>query len=428
MIVHLVLIVLCIVLSAFFSGSEIAYSAAQELRLEHAAESKGGAYGLALKVKRRFENALISILVGNNLVNIGASSLATVIAVGLLGDSGAWLATAVMTVLIITFGEIGPKIVASAQPERFSAIVAAPLRLWMILTWPLTWVLDKLLHLISRLWERGQNIGPAVTEDDLETIIETVEDEGVVDEDTADLLQSALDFGDVLAYEVITPRVDLVGIDLDDSREEMLKVAFASPYTRIPVYQETMDNIVGILHLNHLYKALVKDRSADIQKLLLPPIFVHKTMPLDDVFNTMRKQKGHMVIVTDEYGGTMGALTMEDVLEQLVGDIWDESDEIEEEFTEVKPHVFEVDGDMRLVDFFAEFDKDEEEIDDDNATVGGWAVEMLGGYPKLRESFTFEDLTITILKRNNLRVLRLQVEQNPDWVDEDEIEDELIDE
>lgn len=428
MIVHLVLIVLCIVLSAFFSGSEIAYSAAQELRLEHAAESKGGAYGLALKVKRRFENALISILVGNNLVNIGASSLATVIAVGLLGDSGAWLATAVMTVLIITFGEISPKIVASAQPERFSAIVAAPLRLWMILTWPLTWVLDKLLHLISRLWERGQNSGPAVTEDDLETIIETVEDEGVVDEDTADLLQSALDFGDVLAYEVITPRVDLVGIDLDDSREEMLKVAFASPYTRIPVYQETMDNIVGILHLNHLYKALVKDRSADIQKLLLPPIFVHKTMPLDDVFNTMRKQKGHMVIVTDEYGGTMGALTMEDVLEQLVGDIWDESDEIEEEFTEVKPHVFEVDGDMRLVDFFAEFDKDEEEIDDDNATVGGWAVEMLGGYPKLRESFTFEDLTITILKRNNLRVLRLQVEQNPDWVDEDEIEDELIDE
>ena len=428
MIVHLVLIVLCIVLSAFFSGSEIAYSAAQELRLEHAAESKGGAYGLALKVKRRFENALISILVGNNLVNIGASSLATVIAVGLLGDSGAWLATAVMTVLIITFGEIGPKIVASAQPERFSAIVAVPLRLWMILTWPLTWVLDKLLHLISRLWERGQNSGPAVTEDDLETIIETVEDEGVVDEDTADLLQSALDFGDVLAYEVITPRVDLVGIDLDDSREEMLKVAFASPYTRIPVYQETMDNIVGILHLNHLYKALVKDRSADIQKLLLPPIFVHKTMPLDDVFNTMRKQKGHMVIVTDEYGGTMGALTMEDVLEQLVGDIWDESDEIEEEFTEVKPHVFEVDGDMRLVDFFAEFDKDEEEIDDDNATVGGWAVEMLGGYPKLRESFTFEDLTITILKRNNLRVLRLQVEQNPDWVDEDEIEDELIDE
>ena len=428
MILHLLLILLCIVLSAFFSGSEIAYSAAQELRLEHAAKERKGAYGLALKVKRRFDRALISILVGNNLVNIGASALATVIAIGIMGENGAWVATAVMTLLIITFGEISPKIVARAQPERFSAVAAAPLRLWMILTWPLTWALDKLLHVLSHLWERGQNSGPSVTEDDLETIIETVEDEGVVDEDTADLLQSALDFGDVLAYEVITPRVDLVGIDLDDSREEMLKVAFASPYTRIPVYQETMDNIVGILHLNHLYKALVKDPDADIEKLLLPPIFVHKTMPLDDVFNTMRRKKGHMVIVTDEYGGTMGALTMEDVLEQLVGDIWDESDEIEEEFVEVRPHVYEVDGDMRLDDFFAEFDKDEEEIDDDNATVGGWAVEMLGGYPKLRESFTFEDLTVTILKRNNLRVLRLQVEQNPDWVDEDEPEDELIDE
>ena len=428
MIVNLLLILLCIVLSAFFSGSEIAYAAAQELRLEHAAQEKGGAYALALKVKKRFEKALISILVGNNLVNIGASALATVIAVGLMGDKGAWAATAVMTVLIITFGEISPKIIASAQPERFCNLAAVPMRLWMGFTWPLTWLLGKLLAFISRLWERGQDSGPAVTEDDLETIIETVEDEGVVDEDTADLLQSALDFGDVLAYEVITPRVDLVGIDLDDSREEMLRVAFASPYTRIPVYQETMDNIVGILHLNHLYKALVKDPDADIEKLLLPPIFVHKTMPLDDVFNTMRKKKGHMVIVTDEYGGTMGALTMEDVLEQLVGDIWDESDEIEEEFTQVGPHTFEVDGDMRLSDFFAEFDKDEEEIDDDNATVGGWAVEMLGGYPKLRESFTFEDLTVTILKRNNLRVLRLLVEQDPAWVDEDDPEDDLIDE
>ena len=428
MIVDLLLILACIALSAFFSGSEIAYAAAQELRLEHAAQTRGGAYGLALRVKRSFEKALISILVGNNLVNIAASSLATVVAMDLMGEKGAWAATAVMTVLIITFGEIGPKIVASAQPERFCNLAAAPMGLWMGLTWPLTWVLEKLLRLTSRLWERGLNSGPAVTEDDLETIIETVEDEGVVDEDTADLLQSALEFDDVLAYEVITPRVDMVGIDLDDSREEMLKVAFASPFTRIPAYQETMDNIVGILHLNHLYKALVKDPEADIEKLLLPPIFVHKTTPLDDVFNTMRRKKGHMVVVTDEYGGTMGILTMEDVLEQLVGDIWDESDEIEEEFVEVKENTYEVDGDMRLSDFFAEFDKDEEEIDDDNATVGGWAVEMLGGYPKLRESFTFEDLTVTILKRNNLRVLRLLVERDPAWVDEDEPEDDLIDE
>ena len=186
------------------------------------------------------------------------------------------------------------------------------------------------------------------------------------------------------------------------------------------MYEETTDNIIGILHLNHLYKALVKDPNVCIKSLLMPPVFVHKTTPLDDVFNIMRKQKSHLVVVTDEYGGTMGIVTMEDVLEQLVGDIWDESDEIDEEFKEIKPHTFEVDGDMRLVDFLDEFEKDEEDVDDDNATVGGWAVEMLGGYPKLRESFVFEDLTVTILKKQNLRVQKLLVVQDPDWKDEEE--------
>lgn len=166
----------------------------------------------------------------------------------------------------------------------------------------------------------------------------------------------------------------------------------------------------------------MKDPNVCIKSLLMPPVFVHKTTPLDDVFNIMRKQKSHLVVVTDEYGGTMGIVTMEDVLEQLVGDIWDESDEIDEEFKEIKPHTFEVDGDMRLVDFLDEFEKDEEDVDDDNATVGGWAVEMLGGYPKLRESFVFEDLTVTILKKQNLRVQKLLVVQDPDWKDEEEEE------
>ena len=426
MIGRILAIVVCIVFSAFFSGSEIAYNTLNENRLKQHGKNKDGALtgaaAVACSIKEQFDRVLIAILVGNNLVNMGSSSLATVIAVGLMGDSGAWAATAIMTVIIITFGEISPKILASEKPEAFAKIVAYPLRVWTLLLTPFVWVMQKLMHGISRLWKKGEDNGPAVTEDDLETIIETVEDEGVVDEDTADLLQSALDFGDTLAYEIITPRVDLVAIDMEDTREEILKTAFASPYTRIPVYEETTDNIIGILHLNHLYKALVKDPNVCIKSLLMPPVFVHKTTPLDDVFNIMRKQKSHLVVVTDEYGGTMGIVTMEDVLEQLVGDIWDESDEIDEEFKEIKPHTFEVDGDMRLVDFLDEFEKDEEDVDDDNATVGGWAVEMLGGYPKLRESFVFEDLTVTILKKQNLRVQKLLVVQDPDWKDEEEEE------
>lgn len=424
MIGRILAIVVCIVFSAFFSGSEIAYNILNENRLKQHGKNKDGALtgaaAVACSIKEQFDRVLIAILVGNNLVNMGSSSLATVIAVGLMGDSGAWAATAIMTVIIITFGEISPKILASEKPEAFAKIAAYPLRVWTLLLTPFVWVMQKLMHGISRLWKNGEDNGPAVTENDLETIIETVEDEGVVDEDTADLLQSALDFGDTLAYEIITPRVDLVAIDMEDTREEILKTAFASPYTRIPVYEETTDNIIGILHLNHLYKALVKDPNVCIKSLLMPPVFVHKTTPLDDVFNIMRKQKSHLVVVTDEYGGTMGIVTMEDVLEQLVGDIWDESDEIDEEFKEIKPHTFEVDGDMRLVDFLDEFEKDEEDVDDDNATVGGWAVEMLGGYPKLRESFVFEDLTVTILKKQNLRVQKLLVVQDPDWKDEEE--------
>ena len=419
-----ILIVVCIVLSAAFSGSEIAFMQLNPTKLKHQAEEKGSKLAkLALRFRERFDSGLIAILIGNNLVNIGSSSIAAALAISMMGEKGAWVATAIMTVLIITFGEILPKIIASERAEGVAKIMALPLTVIWILLYPLIWLLDRFLKLLSGIWKNNES-DDAVTEDDMETILDTVEDEGVVDEDTADLLQSAFDFDEVLAYEVITPRVDLVAIDLDDPREEQMKIAFASPYTRIPVYRDTPDHIVGILHLNHLYKAMVEDPDVPIQKLLMPVVYVHKTTPLPDVLDTMRRQKSHMVVVTDEYGGTMGILTMEDVLEQLVGEIWDETDKIEEEFVEIGENRYEVDGDMRLVDFLDEFDKEEEDLDDDNATVGGWAVEMLGGYPKLYDSFVYEDLTVTVLKKERMRILRLLVERNPEWIDEEEDEDE----
>ena len=421
-----ILIVVCILLSAMFSGAEIAFMQLNPTKLKHEAEEKGNRLAkLALNFRERFDSGLIAILIGNNLVNIGSSSIAAALAIALMGgkESGAWIATAVMTVLIITFGEILPKIFASERAEGWAKFVVLPITgLWLLL-FPLIWLLERLLKLLSGIWKDNE-VDDAVTEDDMETILDTVEDEGVVDEDTADLLQSAFDFDEVLAYEVITPRVDLVAIDLDDPREQQMKIAFASPFTRIPVYRGTPDHMVGILHLNHFYKALVEDPDVPIKKLLMPIVYVHKTMPLPDVLDTMRRKKSHMVVVTDEYGGTMGVLTMEDVLEQLVGEIWDETDMVEEEFIEVGENRYEVDGDMRLSDFLDEFDKEEEDLDDDNATVGGWAVEQLGGYPKLYDSFVYEDLTVTVTKKERMRILRLLVEQDPDWVDEDEDEED----
>ena len=410
-----------IVLSAFFSGSEIAYASANRLRLRAAADGGTFCDKLTYRIYEAYDKALVSILIGNNLVNIAASSVATVIAITLVGDEGAWIATAVMTVLILTFGEIMPKVLASEMAERFARTVCVPLRGIMIVLSPLVWVFTKLLGGAEHLWKGRVPEGPSVTEDDLESILDTVEDEGVIDEDRCDLLQSALDFDDVLAYEIITPRVDMLAIDIEDTNGEILALALDSPYSRIPVYEDTVDNIIGILHLNHLFKELADEHDFSVRELMMPVNFVHKTMPLPDVLKVMKRRQCHMVVVTDEYGGTMGILTMEDVLEQLVGDIWDESDEVVAEFVQLDENLFEADGDMRIYDFFEELDIDDRDFDDDNATIGGWAIEQLGGYPNAGDSFTYKNLTVTIKSMDDRRVTRVRVLVAPVPEDEDGI-------
>jgi CBS domain containing-hemolysin-like protein len=214
----------------------------------------------------------------------------------------------------------------------------------------------------------------------------------------------------------------MLAVDVEDSFDEVLETANGSIYSRIPVYEDTIDNIIGILHLNHFYKELSTGRkNFDIREILMPVNFVHKTMPLDDVLREMKKRKCHMVIVTDEYGGTMGCLTMEDVLEQLVGDIWDETDEVVEEFVQTGDDTFEADGDMRIEDFFYNLDIDDRDFDDDNITLGGWAIEMLGDYPKVGDSFEYRNLTVTVKKLQNRRVVRLSVKVWPEpELDEEE--------
>ena len=406
-------IVVLIALSAFFSSSEIAFSSANEFRLKRAAAEGGAADKAALTIFEKFDRALITILLSNNLVNIASSSIATVIAISLMGDSGAGVATLVMTLIILTFGEILPKIISASQPYRIARFSALPLRFLMLVLSPLVWCMNKIVGVISKIWKSHQNTGPAVTEDDLETILDTVEEEGVMDEDACDLLQSALDFEDVLAYEIITPRVDVLAVDIDDPPEEIVETVMNSTYSRIPVYEGTVDNIIGMLHLNQCLKLLASGSKATIREQLLPVQFIYKTTPLPDVLKTMRTTKCHMAVVTDEYGGTMGVLTMEDVIEQLVGDIWDESDTIDEEFVEIGPNHYEVDGDMRIYDFFDELDIDDRDFDDDNATLGGWTIEMVGEYPKVGDSFTYKNLTITVKEIQGMRVTRLDVVVEP---------------
>lgn len=411
---NVIVIIVCLIFSAFFSSSEIAFASANKVRLKRAAEEKGTTSSkLAYKIYNNYESALATILIGNNLVNIASESVATVIVIGLLGASNAWVATIVMTVIVLICGEIVPKVVVKTMPETFSTIFSVPLYALMIITKPIVIIVDGLIKLLSHLWKSGVDTAP-ISEEELETILDTVEDEGVIDEEKCDLLQSAFDFDEVQAYEIITPRVDMIAVDAESDRTEMLELLLESPYTRIPVYKDTIDNIIGILHVNLVIRELTEDPTADILGSLMEPVFVHKTMPLDDVLTTMRTKRSHLVIVTDEYGGVMGILTMEDVLEQLVGDIWDENDEIEPEVVELSDGTLEIDGDMRIEDFFDEVEFDDRDFDDDNATVGGFVVEQLGRYAEPGDKVDYENLSFTVLETDNRRIERLKVEVLPE--------------
>ena len=407
-------IALLLALSAFFSATEIAFASVNQVRLKSMQKQKKSlAVSLALKISENYDETLGAILVGNNLANTASSSIATLIVIGALGENYAWVATAVMTLLVLTFGEIIPKVVAKQNPELFAKTVSVPVYGLSVVLKPITMIILLVIKLTSKLWKGSIADADAVSEDDFENIIDIVEDEGVLDEEQCDLLQNALDFDDVLAYEIITPRVDMDAIDIREPYEKNIEKLLETTYSRIPVFEDTPDNIIGILHMNRFYKSYVEDRKVGIRGLLLPVTFVHKTMPLPDVLEKMKEKKTHMVVVLDEYGGTMGILTMEDVLEQLVGEIWDETDDIEREFICVDDTHFEAVGDMRIDDFFDEFDIDidDEEYDTDNTTVGGWVVSMLDGEANEGDTFKFENLKITVGEVDGYRVERVYVEK-----------------
>ena len=417
-------IALLILVSAFFSGTEIAFASVNPARLKSKRQQKDSLSLLvASKIVDDYDNMMGAVLIGNNLANIAASSIATLIVMDLLGEGYAWVATLVMTVLVLIFGEIIPKVLAKQFAEQFCTAVAIPIYVLSLILKPVTLIMTGLIGLLSKLWESSIADPDAVSEDDFENIIDIVEDEGVLDEEQCDLLQNALDFDTVLAYEVITPRVDMDAIDIRDPYETKIRKIEDYIYSRIPVYEDTPDNIIGNLHLNHFYKEFVKGERVNIRSLLLPITYVHKTMPLPDVLEKMKETKSHMVVVLDEYGGTMGILTMEDVLEQLVGEIWDESDEIKREFVCIDDTNFDADVEMRIYDFFDEFDIDideDEDFENDSATVGGWTITMLDGEVNEGDSFIFENLRITVKKAEEHRVERIEVEKLPEEEEEEE--------
>ena len=409
---YIIAAVACIVLSAFFSGAEMALSSANRIRLENLADDGKRSAALAVKILDRFDDALSAILIGNNFVNIALSSLASIIAILAFGEAYTWLATVIVTAAVILFGETIPKIVAKKNANRMSLAVAPAVRALSVLLKPLTLLVVSLVRLITAplRGEEPDDEGDAAVEE-LQSIIETAEDEDVLDEDRSELLQAALDFDEISASEVMTARVDIVSVDIHDSWEEIYAVACASNYSRIPVCDGSIDNIVGVLFLNRFFRAMVGRRRPSLRSMLMPPCFVYKATKLPDVLEQLRKAKQHLAVVTDEYGGVCGIVTMEDVLEQIVGEIWDETDEVEEEVIERADGVWELDGDMSIGDFTELLGVSEDTLDSESSTVGGWTLERFGAFPKEGDRFEWEDLAVTVLKMDGLRVERVLVER-----------------
>lgn len=436
---NIFIIILMILLSAFFSASEISFNFSNKMRLKKAAEEGSKSAALAYRISEDFNTALSAILIGNNLANIAASTTATVITMNLLlrwnaggsDEAASAISTVVMTVIILIFGEIIPKVLAKDNADRVVRIFAYPTRILITILFPLVWVVMKMINLLSKLWGKDDEDAPTVTEEELSSIIETVEEEGVIDEDKGELLQSTLDFRDTTVEELMTPRIDMVFFDITDSPEEITAILDASKYSRIPVYENTVDNVIGILYLNHYYKKVAEKEAPldeqDFRGLLMQPCFLHKTMKLPAALSMMRERKMHLAIIVDEFGGTMGLVTMEDILEELVGDIWDETDEIISEITQTGENTYEVMGDMNIDDFFQELDfEPADDFSCEYSTVGGWAIEMLNADPHVGDSFTYSvpsdeeaedeestaekpELVVVVASMDDMRVTKLTV-------------------
>ncbi len=414
-------IFLCLCLSNFCSASEMAFSSCNVMRLENARDDGSKRAKIAVYITEHFDDALSAILIGNNLANIGASSLASVAVILVTGgDKYAWLATIILTVLVIIFGETMPKISAKKNANRTSLKNAYVVRAMMIIFYPLVWLVVSLIKLLTmgmKLEAADADSDEAVEE--LQSIIETAEDEDVLDEDQSELVQAAIDFSETSAFEVMTARVDVQAIDIEDDWDDILAIIEDAPFTRLPVYEGSIDNVIGILYLNHFLKAMADDGRVDIRKLLMPPCYVYKTMKLPAVLNTLRKAKQHLAIVSDEYGGTLGVVSMEDVLEQIVGDIWDESDVVEHEVVQREKSEYELDGAMILSDFLELVGLNEDDVDAESNTVGGWTLEMFGSFPQEGDSFTYKNLTVTVLSMDGRRVERVLVKLAPSEADKD---------
>ncbi|MCU7204637.1 MULTISPECIES: hemolysin family protein [unclassified Turicibacter] len=410
---YYVILVIMIILSAFFSASETAFSSVNLIRLRQYVDDGRPGAKKALNVAERFDEVLLAILIGNNIVNLASASLATIVATEVLnlGASGAPIATAVMTVLIIIFGEILPKSYAKENSESLALSIGTIYYYMIKVMKPLIFIFMVLKDFVAKLYSKKED-EPSVTEDELNVIIDTMEEEGVLQQDEVEMLQSVLDLSETFVKDIMTPRVDVVAVDVHDSTENVKNVFFEEKYSRIPVYDESRDNIVGILYERDLFSAIIENGSTDdllIADVMRDPMYVSYTMRVSDLLTRLQLEKQHLAIVADEYGGTAGLVTMEDVLEEVVGEIYDEHDEEEQLVVKKSDTLYEVKAEIELDELFDIMDIDLD-IPEDAYSLGSWMYSKIEDIPEIGDMYQYHNLIFTIIEVEDRRIIRVKIE------------------
>lgn len=422
-IILLVTILFCVLMSAYFSATETAFSTVNRIRLKTMAEDGNKKAARALKLTDNYDSLLSTILIGNNIVNILASSLCTILFIGLLKDNeslATTLSTVILTIVILIFGEISPKSIAKESPEKFAMFSAPIINAFLTIFTPLNWLFKQWKKLLKRIFKTNEEVG--ITEEELISIIEEAEEDGNFEKSETDLIKSAIEFNELEVGDIFTPRIDITAVKSSATLEEIREVFKSSGFSRLPVYTEDLDNVLGILY----YKDFFTKDFTTINEIIKPVSFVTKNKNVNELMNELQEKKLHLAVVTDEYGSTAGIVTLEDILEEIVGDIWDEHDDIEIDVKEVGEDEYIVAGKANISKVFDEIGVD---VEQDALTVNGWAMNVLSRIPMVGDEFEADGLFAKVLTMNgkrigNLKIVKLAPEEETEEDEKNEEEED----
>ena len=399
-------LVILVGFSAFFSASETAFSSLNQIRLKSRAEDGDSSAARVLAMAEQYDKLLSTILIGNNIVNIAAASIGTILFTQMLGaERGATVSTIVLTIIVLIFGEVTPKSLATEMPEKVATAVSPFLVLLMALMTPLTWLFTQWKKLLGHFVHSGE--ADTITEGELMTMVSEAENDGELTDRESELIRSAIEFDDVEVEEILTPRVDVVAVEDDIPLEELAQTFAESGYSRLPVYHGTIDNIIGVVHEKDFYIARLK-KATKIDDLVVPTLYTTGSTQISQLLRTLREQHHHLAVVVDEYGGTEGIITLEDILEELVGEIWDEHDEVTEDFRKQSDGSWLVSGSASVDDLYEELDLPEEE-DIDSNTVNGLVQEKTCHLPKVGDRFTLGEYDGVVTRTAKRRVTEVRL-------------------